>query len=1603
MSAPANRPPPLPAYCDFAVGLVRLDPFDFSDASYQEITPGTTIRGWLDESGLWETLHHTPIVVFHNAEALTEDQYDTVLSAGDIVLAAGQPGEVVLATGWLIAFWIGFSFSVAAAAYSLYLALTMDLDGPTDAGEQSPTYSITYRGNRRRPGQPIPVVYGEMRVWPDYTGSFSEFDDANNQWLVQLFDISQGEVIVDENYMYYEDTKLVNFSERKLEVLLPGQSSKLFPNAVFVSDEVSGIEIVYPPDDGFPNGVAANPAGSEINRIAVDVQAPRGIYKVDDGGPDAGDIDFHKVPITVEYREIDDFGNPTGSWTIAVLDDGTQLDGYELTSVNSNRQDAVRRTLAFDVDQAGRYEVRIYRGTADSESQYTIDDLVWGGLRAFQPSSFTTTTTRVAIRVRQSERIGNASLSQFNLIVRRKLSIHNGSSWQAPVFTQHPVWAFADALRADWGGRIPDERIDIDELVTLAAAYPNEQFNGVFDTKQTLWSALQDITRPMLARPIQRLDGRFSIALDLGGMPPVAMFTMRNIIRDSLEIEHVSVNSETNDSVKITYFDKNQDYREASILCVPSGSAGTNPAERTIRGVTDADRAYRVGIRMANENKYRRRLVSFSTGLEGYLPAFGEVVRVSHFLIGSETGLRSVSGEVKTYISNTFAPYDDITSFNGLPNLYVVIRNRDGNSQGPLACTVSGGVIVAPGFNESAADTSYMLYALGEGTQHVYDVKVTSISPGNEHTVKIEGFVDDQNAYIQGGTPVPSPLPPLTNILPEVYNLKFSLRGRTSQGDQSAQTLVVSWMGRRADFYEVEYSLNSGASWVLYTRTIDTYVEARPPITTDLRVRVTGVNILRGTPVEISINTRDYFLELPRISGLRLVDDFVADRASIAWIDPPFFTSALVRVYWGSPPVLRREIEVWREVSRFDYTIDMAIEDGDKQHDGLPIADDGARNIEFQVYVVDGLGNMSAAPTTLAVENDQILSVPNVRWFESGGDLNIKYQYPVAKSIADFAGVEIHMSPTSGFVPDESTLVYAGDSNDITLIGVLDPNSVYYLRVGGYDIWGRDGINYSDQARIDTSDDVYTGIIDWGQIVGPGKPDDNANLSGKGLLNPDPDFSLTWQKGFGIYWVNELIGKVSLIELSTNDYAMRVEANSGTGAYFSTAQYFEILAGEPVTFKARFLYSSDLSHIGSAEVGARYYDKDKNLIGTEILVDLSLPLHPPNVFVPYVITFTPTDPNTKFITLFAGLPPHVTAGSIQLDHIKAVHGEISLTDGINLLPPSYAIYDAESTVLWESDENGKAFIDPGAGVYGPGFLKLIPDYDGSLGYTNDSFTMGRANKPPITISSGSIMPIRRFVLSFWMRAGYSGGSAPNGAVTVKLFFPGQTPNSLLPIRGLRVTNTGACSGMAANTWRQFAAEFDLTDYPGLLTGTIEFQTGNYSGLYVYLDGLMFQRRTGEHSLNDFPALRSLNTIGPDSLGTGNLLPDSVIARWLSQRTTDFVPPSAGVWHRVLSAAGIEWKAGNQMYVEGSLECSSSTSHQIALRLVTTSFSTSRATIFNVEMSSTMSGVARFSFKIGLTFASPGPEIWHLDAQFASTSITVRPDSQTYLLIQEEKR
>ena len=231
---------------------------------------------------------------------------------------------------------------------------------------RAPTYSLQAQGNQARLLQPIPVIYGRHRVYPDLAATpWTEYAD-NDQYLHQLHCIGQG--AYDLEQVRIEDTPIASFEEVETEFVSPGGSVTLFEADVVTAPEVAGQELIGANqrdagEDGWVGPFTANPAGTQATEIGIDVVMPRGLYYANDDGS----LGNRTIAWKIEARAIDDDGVAAGDWT--------ELASVSVTKATNTPQ---RKSYRHTVD-AGRYEVRARRTNDTSGDARTGHEIRWGG------------------------------------------------------------------------------------------------------------------------------------------------------------------------------------------------------------------------------------------------------------------------------------------------------------------------------------------------------------------------------------------------------------------------------------------------------------------------------------------------------------------------------------------------------------------------------------------------------------------------------------------------------------------------------------------------------------------------------------------------------------------------------------------------------------------------------------------------------------------------------------------------------------------------------------------------------------------------------------------------------------------------------------------------------------------------------------------------------------------------------------------------------------------------------------------------------------------------------------------------------------------------
>ena len=237
-----------------------------------------------------------------------------------------------------------------------------ELTGPDPANTSNPAtvYNINAQGNAARLEQVITVIYGRHLVYPDFASKpYTEYID-NEQYLYELFVIGLGEYDIEE--VRIEDTSIETFKEvewRKYDAYQPilpytgdpndDESNRLIVKThVVTSAEVANLELETLREWFGPFAIVG--PTFKIEDFSVDIYLP-GLARIDDGGNNQN----HSVSYEVEYRLIDESGNPQGNYV-------TTGD----TTLTRATLDPIRITRNFSVP-LGRYEIRMRRTSEKSD------------------------------------------------------------------------------------------------------------------------------------------------------------------------------------------------------------------------------------------------------------------------------------------------------------------------------------------------------------------------------------------------------------------------------------------------------------------------------------------------------------------------------------------------------------------------------------------------------------------------------------------------------------------------------------------------------------------------------------------------------------------------------------------------------------------------------------------------------------------------------------------------------------------------------------------------------------------------------------------------------------------------------------------------------------------------------------------------------------------------------------------------------------------------------------------------------------------------------------------------------------------------------------
>ncbi len=931
-----------------------------------------------------------------------------------------------------------FILSALISVVSIFVSLTLTPPDVADQPEADPVFDLTGQKNQNRLGKVIEDGYGSPRLWPSYGAMPYNQYVGNDQIQLNLFCLGHGSW--DVTGLFIEDTPFSDFSDIEYEIALPGEIINLFPNNVETSTEVSGSGIYMPADNepevGYIGPFTANSAGSEATRLEVDIVCPLGVYGI--GGGD-GKLNLTTIAVDFEYREV-------GDVTWLPFDDFT----HQASTVTP-----LRFTLSKEVP-AGRYEVRGIR-TSDKSSSGK-NDTYWNGLRTFFPNTEDFgDVTMLAVKARASNTLNNQSSNKINVEATRMIPVPDGEGvlpafddYQSRTATRSPIWAMVNILRAPYGGNFDDEFLDLDYFISEASIAESEEiyFDWIYDQSSTVWENIKLPCFVNKSTPILK-GSQVSFTRDQPASLPSAFFNPENTLEGSFKLEQKLFNITDHDGAEVEYTDSTT-WKPETVLCLLPGQEGYNPKKIKIQGVTDRQKAFELGSYLWFKEFNEREVVEFSTGLEGHISTYGDIVR-----IGSDIPRWGDSGLVKGITGNTISLSEPVSFTDGETH-QIALRGKYNQDLGPYEVTEGSNEREVVSVVPLPTDQFFFDYQ-NEPPYYIFGVssivgktcRINKLTPQGSDTVGISAIVDDQGRFADFGTapaigdvPVPPTIPDApvvdgVNVTPILGNVNLSL---------------VAWNPAIGATYYIVESSPDNVTWDARGNTTGTSLTISVA-ESFLYVRVAAVNLnvgpwdtwsgLVGVPTEIPGD----------VINLQVDPSFVGSSARVTWAAAIGATTYEVKV------ITNAITRITAEVSALEYTV---------TNEALSAVSGVDRDITFEVTAKNSIGLGANTASILASNPTPAATVGMSSFIVSETSTTRTHRISWTASVeTDLSRYTVWLSDTQGFTPAPGDIIHNGTSNTVDYIQT-DTGSGFvalYWRVSAVDVWG-DETNISDEQEI---------------------------------------------------------------------------------------------------------------------------------------------------------------------------------------------------------------------------------------------------------------------------------------------------------------------------------------------------------------------------------------------------------------------------------------------------------------------------------------------------------------------------------------------------------
>jgi predicted phage tail protein len=325
------------------------------------------------------------------------------------------------------------------------------------------------------------------------------------------------------------------------------------------------------------------------------------------------------------------------------------------TSISDKNRSPVRRSFSTPRVPFGQYEIRIQRDTAESLDEYTSDKVYISDINEVTASVVAyNNTALVGLKVKLTNQLSQLPTVTY-INHGRIIRLWDPVTGWGMGNSSNPAWIALDMLtHTRYGGQLDESRIDLEQFKDWAKHCVDQslQFNGVFDSKMTMWDALQYVCRLGHAQLVN-IGTRWGVAIERADTP-MMMFGSGNIVEGSFKLNWLPLTERANE-VEVTFFDSADGYKQKTIKtydpAILNNGRPQRNAQFTLFGCTSELTAVKEGFLALNLNRYVTQTCEFDTPIEALACTVGSLVYVQHDMPVWASSGRLAAGSTTTSLN----------------------------------------------------------------------------------------------------------------------------------------------------------------------------------------------------------------------------------------------------------------------------------------------------------------------------------------------------------------------------------------------------------------------------------------------------------------------------------------------------------------------------------------------------------------------------------------------------------------------------------------------------------------------------------------------------------------------------------------------------------------------------------------------------------------------------------------------------------------------------------------------------------------------------------------------------------------------------------------